>query len=250
MKMVIYNLNFGNINENDIPVLERLPDLPTQIRSTPHQKMLINNHTDANRDKTKGYSYLEDIFGFCKTFIGLSKNLGFQLMFKTNDLQNNIYTSMTDDIIVTIKNLYLYVPNIIPNVQTQVMFNEATQNNYKVSCDEYYTERRVISDMITQADIGSSRQLNSLKYLIGAHQTRARVDTADKINNIAIFDNHDLRKIHIEMDRIRYSRDSVLVNYKQNDHTEQYKNSNLFFKENICEELMTPFRSYLDMKTK
>ena len=40
---------FGNINENDIPLLERLADLPPQIRSTPHQKMLIDNHTDANK---------------------------------------------------------------------------------------------------------------------------------------------------------------------------------------------------------
>ena len=29
---------FGNINENDIPLLERLADLPPRIRSTPHQK--------------------------------------------------------------------------------------------------------------------------------------------------------------------------------------------------------------------
>ena len=36
---------------------------------------------------------------------------------------------MTDDINVTINNLYLYVPNLISNVETQVMFNEAIQNN-------------------------------------------------------------------------------------------------------------------------
>ena len=40
---------FDNINENDIPVLNRLADLPVQIRDTPHQKLLINNHTDANK---------------------------------------------------------------------------------------------------------------------------------------------------------------------------------------------------------
>ena len=59
---------FDNINENDIPVLNKLADLPVQIRDTPHQKMLISNHTDANKGKIKGYLYLEDIFGFCKTF--------------------------------------------------------------------------------------------------------------------------------------------------------------------------------------
>ena len=49
---------FDYINENDIPVLERIINLPPQIRATPHQKMLINNHTDANKGKIKGYLYL------------------------------------------------------------------------------------------------------------------------------------------------------------------------------------------------
>ena len=81
---------FDNFNENDIPILERLADLPPQVWSTAHQKMLINNHRDAKKGKIKGYLYLEDIFSFCKTFEKLNKNLGFQLMFKTNDLQDNI----------------------------------------------------------------------------------------------------------------------------------------------------------------
>ena len=42
------------INENDIPVLNGFADLPVQIRDTPHQKRLINKHTDANRGKIKG----------------------------------------------------------------------------------------------------------------------------------------------------------------------------------------------------
>ena len=82
---------FDNINENDIPVLNRLADLAVQIRDTPHQKMLINNHTDVNKGKIKGYLYLEDIFGFCKTFKKVTKNLGFHLSFRTNDLQDIIY---------------------------------------------------------------------------------------------------------------------------------------------------------------
>ena len=81
--------------------------------------MLINNHTDANKGKIKGYLYLEDIFGFCKTFEKVTKKLGFHLMIKTNDSQDFIYTSMTDDKNVTINNLYLYVPNLIPSVETQ-----------------------------------------------------------------------------------------------------------------------------------
>ena len=241
---------FDDINENDIPILERLADLPPQIRDSPHHKMLINNQTDVNKGKIKGYLYLEDIFGFCKTFKKVTKNLGFHLTFKTNDLQNIIYSSMADDINVTINNLYLYVPNLIPNVETQVMFNEATQNNYKIIFDEWYTERRIISDTITQMDIGSSQHVNSPKYLNGAHQTSIRADTANKNNNIAIFDHLNLQKYYAEVDSLRFPRDYVLLNYDQNDYIEQYKDIKLFFKEYIGEELMSPFISYPDMKTK
>ena len=107
---------FDNTSENDIPILNRLADLPVEMRDKPHQKMLIDNHTDANKGKIKGYLYLEDIFGFCKTFKKVTKNLGFHLSFKTNDLQDIIYISLTDDINVTNIKLYLYVPNLLPSI--------------------------------------------------------------------------------------------------------------------------------------
>ena len=156
---------------------------------------------------------------------------------------------MADDINVTINNLYLCVPNLIPNVETQVMFNEATENNYEISFDEWHTERRVISDTITQLDTGTSQHVNSPKYLIGAHQTRTRADTANKNINIAILDNLNLQKYFVEIDSVRHPRDSVLVNYEK-DYFEKYKDLKIFFKEYIGEELMSPFVSYPDMKTK
>ena len=87
-----------------------MQDLPVKIIDTPHQKMLKNNQTDANKGKIKGCLFLEDIFGFCETFKTVIKNLGFHLTFKTNDLQNIKYSSLADDINVTISNLYLCVP--------------------------------------------------------------------------------------------------------------------------------------------
>ena len=107
-----------NINEIDIPVRERLADFPLQSRSTPHQKLLINNHTDANEGK-KRHLCLEDVFGFCKSFKKVTKILGFQLILNTVDLQVFIYTSMTDDIDVANNNIYLFIPNLIPNVENQ-----------------------------------------------------------------------------------------------------------------------------------
>ena len=82
---------FGNINENYFPLLERITELPPQIRDTTHQKMLIDNHLDANKGKIRGYLYLEDTFGCCRTFKKVTKNLGFHLMLKTADLQDIIY---------------------------------------------------------------------------------------------------------------------------------------------------------------
>ena len=55
-------------NKNDIPVLERLADLPPQIKSTPHQKMILKNRTHPNIGKIKGLLYLEDFLGICKSF--------------------------------------------------------------------------------------------------------------------------------------------------------------------------------------
>ena len=173
---------FCIFNENDIPLLERLADLPPQIKSTPHQKMLIDNHLDPNKGKIKGYLYLEDIFGFCKTFKKVTKNLGFVITFKTANLQDIIYTSMADDINATINKLYLYIPNLIPAVESQLMFNETTQNNYKISFDEWYTERRIITDLLVQHDIGSAQNAIQPKYMICAHQTSLRSTTPDKKN--------------------------------------------------------------------
>ena len=138
---------------------------------------------------------------------------------------------MADDINVTIKNLNLYVPKLIPNVETQKLFDEATQNKYKITFDEWYIERRIISDTITQMDIGTSQHVNSPKYLIGAHQTRIRADTANKNYIIAIFDNLNLQKKYVEIDSVRYPREIVLVNYEQNDYIEQNKDLKLFFRE-------------------
>ena len=157
---------------------------------------------------------------------------------------------MDDDIIVTVNSLYLYVPNLIPSVETQLMFDEATQNYYKISFDEWYTGRRVISDMIFQLDIGSAQQVNSPKYLICTHKTKDRTNATNKKNNIALFDNLGLRKYHVQRDSLRYPRVSLLINYEQIDYIEQYKNLKLFFHEYIGEPILNPLISYPDTKTK
>ena len=128
--------------------------------------MLINNHIEANQGKIEGQLHLEDVFGFCKTLKKITKNLGFQITLKTNDLQNIIYTTIADaiQINVTINSLYLFVPIITPNTETQVMFNESNKNNYTLTFDSWYTERKILTDGGEfQVDIASSQSTNSPK---------------------------------------------------------------------------------------
>ena len=79
---------------------------------------------------------------------------------------------------------------------------------------------------------------------------KIRETLVTKKNNVAIFDNLDLRKYHVEIDSIRYPRDSLLTNYEQNDYIKQYKDLKLFFKEYIGEQLLNPLISNPDVKTK
>ena len=104
--------------------------------------------------------------------------------------------------------------------------------------------------MIVQLDIGSAQQVNAPKLLICAHQTKDRINTANKNKNNAIFDHLNLRKYHFELDSLRYLRDSLHINYEENDYIEQYKVLKLFFKEYIGEPLLNPFKLYPDMETK
>ena len=130
------------------------------------------------------------------------------------------------------------------------MFNESIQNNYRIFFDDWFTERRVVTDTITQIDIGSTQSVNSPKYLIATHQTAATLNAPDKGINVSRFDNLNVRKGFVEIDSRRYPRDGVLTNYIEKDYIDQYKDLKLFYKEYVGEELLNLFASYTDMKNK
>ena len=125
------------------------------------KRIVINNHTGANKGKYKSKLELEHIFRFCKTFKKITKKLGFHLTFKTSNLKDIIFTRIATDFNVTINNLYLYKPILIPNTQTQVMFNESIMNNYTITFDSWCTERKISNDgRELQVDIGSAQHDN------------------------------------------------------------------------------------------
>ena len=77
------------------------------------------------------------------------------------------------------------------------MFNESIMNNYTITFDSWYTERKISNDgRELQVDIGSAQHFNSPKYLISAFQTNART-TPNKASNPAIFDDNHVTKYFI-----------------------------------------------------
>ena len=217
--------------------------------NNPLKKILINNHAiEANKGRIKGQLSLEHIFGFCRTFKKITKNLGFHLKLKMNDLQEIIFTTIANDINVTINSLYLFIPKLIPTTTTQVMFNEAIMNNYTITFDSWYTERKISNDgRELQVDIGSAQHINIPKYLISAFQTNAR-KTPNKASNPAIIDNNHVTKYFVEIDGVRYPKDGVLTNCEENSYLDQYRDLKLFFKEYVGEEILQPYITYPDMK--
>ena len=130
-----------------------------------------------------------------------------------------------------------------------MLFNECIMNNYRVTFDSWYTERKNSNDgREIQVEIGSAQHTNSPKYLIGAFQTKGRIETPDKSRNLAVFDTNNVGKYCIEIDGACYPRDGVLTNFEENSYLDQYRDLKLIYKEYVGEELLHPYMSYPDMK--
>ena len=224
---------FEKINERDVN------------NTTLRQRLIINHTVAANKGKLTGQLPLEHIFGFCKTFKKVTKGLGFHISFKTANLQDILFTTIATDNNVTINSLYLFVPTFIPSPETQLMFNDSIKNSFSLSFDSWTTDRKIVNTGLEyQVDIGSSANTNSPKYLIVSHQTAVRAGASNKANNISIFDNLDVRKYFVEIDGVRYSKDSVDVNYTENDYLDQYRDIKLFYKESLGEPLIERMNYY------
>ena len=190
--------------------------------------MLNNNQVVAIKGKIKGHSSLEHFFGFCKSFKKITKILGFHSTFGTANLQDNFLTLIADNINVTNNSLYLYVPFLLPSTDTQLMFNVSIQNNYKLPYDEWYSERRLVTDSLFQVDIGSAQQVNSPKFVICSHQTAIRLNAPSRNIIFSIFEHLDVIEYFAEIDGYRYPRGSVVTNYDLNDYIHQYRDLNFF----------------------
>ena len=101
-----------------------------------------------NKGKNKGVSSLEYIFGFCKTLKTITKQLRFNLILKTADLQDIIYTTLGDDNKINFNKVLLFVPIFIPHDQTQTMFNDSIKDSFTLSVDHWAIDRRTVDTQL------------------------------------------------------------------------------------------------------
>ena len=126
------------------------------------------------------------------------------------------------------------------------MFNESIMNNYTITFDSWYTERKISHDgRELQVDIGGAQHINSPKYLIGLFQILNRIGVHNKANNIAIFDTNHVTNYFVEIDSTRYPRDCISTNFEENLYLDQYRDSKLFYGEYVGEQLINAYRSYM-----
>ena len=162
-----------------------------------------------------------------------------------NDLQVFIFTTIATDINVKINSFCLNLALLIPNSQTQVLFNESIRKKYTIIFYSWYTERKKSSDgRELQVEIGSAQHFLSPKNLIGSFQTNDRKGNSDKARNAAIFDINHVTKYFVENDGARYPRDKILTNFEEISYLDQCRDLNLFYKEYVGEKLLLPYISY------
>ena len=99
-----------------------------------------------------------------------------------------------------------------------------------------------------QVDIGSAQNVHSPKFLSAIHETAARKGVPNKASKIAVFDNLNLRKVFVEIDRVRSLTDFVSTDSVENDYHDQNRDLNLFYKEYVGEGIMNPLLTYSQEK--
>ena len=92
------------------------------------------------------------------------------------------------------------------------------KNGFTLSFDSWSTDGKTVDTHLEyQVEIVSAQSTISPQYLIVAHQTAATVGVRNKTNKIASFDNLILRNYHVDIEEVRYPRDSFRVDDASND---------------------------------
>ena len=129
-----------------------------------------------------------------------------------------------------------YFPILNPDAQRQIMFKDSIKNSFTLSFHSWSTDRKTVRTQLEyQVDISSAQNINSPKYLNVAHQTETWVGVSKKAIDVAVFDNLNVRKSHVDIGGVPYPRKGVSVDYASNDYLDQYRDLKLFYQDYLGE---------------
>ena len=101
--------------------------IENNIDDTTWKEIITVNRTKQANKKNIRSTSIGTHYRICNAFKKVTKNIGFRITFKTNELQDIVYTTLplAINFNVTFDNLHLYDPNFIPSPDTQIIFNES-----------------------------------------------------------------------------------------------------------------------------
>ena len=229
-----------------------------EIDKSSIKQIIIFNHSDDNKGIVRGHLPLEFNFGFCKSYKKITKGRGFELVLRTrNRKQDFIYTALRDKYVnVTVNSISLIIPQITPSPETQVHFNEGISQYLTLSYESWTTDRKPVdASEEFQVDLSSASNINSPLYSTVADQKTQGPNPTNPVvicpNNRfynAIFDHVKVRKYYSEIDGVRCPKNHIMIIYVENNYSDQYTDSRLFYREYIGKSMLSPIITYRKMK--
>ena len=68
-----------------------------------------------------------------------------------------------------------------------------------------------------------------------AHQTAARNGVPNTARSLAVFGNQNVSECFVDIDGLRYAKDSVTKDYASSDSLAQHRDPNFFYREGVGE---------------
>ena len=160
------------------------------------------------------------------------------------------------DVNVTINCISLFIPQTTPSPETRVLFDEDISQSLTLSYESWTTDRKPIgASKEFQIDLSSASNINSSLYSIAAHQKTQRPDPTNPAINLsnnrfnnAIFDHVKVKKYYSEIDGVRFTKNTVMIIYDENNYLVQNRNLKLLSEKNVGELMLSPVITYDKMK--
>ena len=131
------------------------------------------------------------------------------------------------------------------------MFKDSNKQSLTLLVDFWSTDRKTVDTRLEyRVQLSSAPNKISPKCLIVADETAVRIGVPNKANNVAVFDNLNVRKHHADIDGACHPRDAVNIDYASNQCVDQCGVLKSFYKDYVGEELLNNLLRYFDKKTK